>query len=132
MNQFFSVSEKIFLISNKINTVAACKDCNESWSSIVEGECTKERVFSEGLFECTTMVGGYCYNIAQKGICRWHRSVLTGSDCSVDLFVVHVQVRSYSLFRMRVMVWMLAQDRFLHCDAGGRVTVHMCGNCLDC
>lgn len=42
----------------------------------------------------------------------------------------HVQVRSYSLFRMRV--WMLAQDRFLHCDAGGRVTVHMCSNCLDC
>lgn len=28
------------------------------------------------------------------------------SDCSVDLFVMHVHVRSYSLFRMRVMVWM--------------------------
>lgn len=45
------------------------------------------------------------------------------------LFVMCVRVRSYSLFM--VMVWMLGQGRFLHCNAAGRVTLHMCYNCLD-
>lgn len=86
----------------------------------------KNPIFSEGLFECRTMVKGYCYNIAHKWICKWHRSALTES-VSVDMFVMYGQVRGS-------MVWILAQDRLFHCDAHcnitGRVTLHMCYNFL--
>lgn len=111
--------------------MAACKDFNENWSPIVEGECTKETVSSEGLFECQDsrqrVLLQHCpqMNLQVAQICvnrQWLFSYLS---------VMCVRVRPYSLSRMRVMVWTLAQERFLHCNATGRVTLCMCYNCLD-
>lgn len=94
----------------------------------------KKPIFSEGLFECRTMVRGYCYNIAHKWICKWHRLALTES---VQLICLLCMSRSgHTHFsEWGSMAWMLAQDRFLHCDAHcnitGRVTLHVCYNFLD-
>lgn len=37
----------------------------------------------KGFLNARTVVRGFCYNIAPKWISKWHRSVLTDSDCSV-------------------------------------------------
>lgn len=84
---------------------------------------------SEGLFECRhTYSSQRVQHFLQMNLRNdtLTQAVLTDSEiCSVDMFVC----MSSSLYFSKAVIvwtldWILAQDRFLHCKVGERVTLH--------